>query len=279
MFGLPFVTVADSASLAEPHVALRHDVDWSIENAYAMAIVEHQLGIRSSYYLLHPDGRVTSRNYFGQVSDGRLAIDPQLFDWAARLMDLGHEVGLHNDLISLALATRRQPGEFLEQIVEAFAERGMPLAGSVAHGSRQCRDLGYLNYQIFAELKHEDVALDYRDRPELFERFREAAASQSMVMASRSSRCAWPTSACATRPTSCRARSTSRTARRAGRCGTTPTRCGWRSSRRANASEMLSPRHCSASGRAAACSAWCTPATGARWRTRTHRRCRRCAVS
>ncbi|HRI18696.1 MAG TPA: methyltransferase domain-containing protein, partial [Burkholderiaceae bacterium] len=172
-FGLPFVTVADAVGLAEPHVALRHDVDWSIENAYAMAVVEHQLGIRSSYYLLHPDGNVTSRNYFGQVADGRLAIDPRLFDWAARLIDLGHEVGLHNDLISLALATRRQPAEFLEQIVEAFAGRGMPLAGSVAHGSRQCREMGYLNYQIFADFKDEAVALDYRDQPELFERFRE----------------------------------------------------------------------------------------------------------
>jgi len=172
-FGLPFVTVADSVDRTEPHVALRHDVDWSIEQAYAMAVVEHSLGIRSSYYLLHPDGRETQRNYFGQVADGRLVIDPALFDWAARLIDLGHEVGFHNDLITLALATRRQPGEFLEQIVEAFVRRGVVLAGSVAHGARLGRELGYLNYQIFADVQSEDVALDYRDRAELFERFRE----------------------------------------------------------------------------------------------------------
>lgn len=171
LFGLPFVTVADSVALAEPHVALRHDVDWSIEAAYAMALVEHHVGVRSSYYLLHPDGLVTRRNYFGQVADGRLVIDPLLFDWAARLVDLGHEVGLHNDLITLALATRRQPGEFLEQIVEAFARRGMPLAGSVAHGSPECRKLGYMNYQIFADLDRTFVAVDYRDTPELFDAF------------------------------------------------------------------------------------------------------------
>lgn len=175
-FGLPFVPVAESVGLGEPHVALRHDVDWSIENALAMASIEHQMGIRSSYYLLHPDGLVTRGNYFGRVADGRLEIDPRVFDWAARLVDLGHEVGLHNDLITLALATRRQPGEFLEQIVEAFARRGMLLAGSVAHGSPECRKLGYMNYQIFADLEHAPVAVDYRDTPELFDSFAQNQA-------------------------------------------------------------------------------------------------------
>lgn len=170
-FGLPFVPVAESVGLDEPHVALRHDVDWSIESALAMASLENQLGVRASYYLLHPDGDITARNYFGRVENGELVIEPGLFDAASRLLDLGHEVGLHNDLITLALASRRQPGEFLEQIMEAFTRRGIPLRGSVAHGSRTCRELGYMNYQIFEEFRDAPVAPDYRDRPELFERF------------------------------------------------------------------------------------------------------------
>lgn len=173
LFGLPFVPVAESVGLDEPHVALRHDVDWSIESALAMAALEHQVGVRSSYYLLHPDGDITPSNYFGRIENGELVIDPRLFDAASRLLDLGHEVGLHNDLITLALATRRQPGEFLEQIVEAFTARGIPLRGSVAHGSRTCRALGYMNYQIFEEFRDAPVAPDYRDRPELFEHFVE----------------------------------------------------------------------------------------------------------
>lgn len=173
LFGLPFVPVVESVGLQEPHVALRHDVDHSIENAFAMANVEHQLGIRSTYYLLHPDGDITRENYFGCVEGGKLIIAPTLFDWANRLLDLGHEVGLHNDLVSLALSTGRQPGEFLEQIIEAFSRRGIPIVGSVAHGSRTCRQLGYLNYQIFEELQQVHVAVDYRDSPELFDRFAE----------------------------------------------------------------------------------------------------------
>ena len=176
-FGLPCVSVLESSTLREPHVALRHDVDWSIENAFAMATLEHELGLRSTYFLLHPDGQLTERNYFGHVENGQLVIDPKLFEWASRLIDLGHEVALHNDLISLALATRRQPGEFLEQIVEAFTRKGMPLLGSVAHGSRTCRDLGYMNYQIFEELQQVHVAVDYQNSPELFDRFREPMVS------------------------------------------------------------------------------------------------------
>lgn len=171
LFGLSFVPMVESLGLQEPHVALRHDVDHSIENAFAMANVEHQLGIRSTYYLLHPDGNITRENYFGRVEGGKLIIAPTLFDWASRLLALGHEVGLHNDLISLGLATGRQPSEFLEQIIEAFFRRGIPIVGSVAHGSRTCRQLGYLNYQIFEELQQVHVAVDYRDSPELFERF------------------------------------------------------------------------------------------------------------
>ena len=173
LFGGPFVAVADAVELAaagRPHVALRHDVDWSIDNALAMATLEHQQGVRSSYYLLHPDGDITRENYFGRIDDdGRLVLDARLFEHARRLADLGHEVGLHNDLISLSLATGRAPGEYLEQICEAFAARGLPLAGSVSHGSRTCRTHGYMNHQVFAELRDAPMAVDYRNKPELFE--------------------------------------------------------------------------------------------------------------
>lgn len=178
MFGLPFVPVIESIGRTDAHVALRHDVDWSIENALAMATLEHQQGIRSSYYLLHPDGDVQRQNYFGQVVADRLLIHPSLFDHARRLVDLGHEVGLHNDLISLSLSTGRAPGEFLEQILEAFLRAGIPLRGSVAHGSSRCRSLGYMNFQIFADFTPADIAVDYQDRPELFDCFADDTAVQ-----------------------------------------------------------------------------------------------------
>ena len=178
MFDAPFVTIAESVDLRTAHVALRHDVDWSIENAYAMALLEHELGARSTYFLINPDGLINPANYFGHVDNGKLVIDPHLFDWAARLTDLGHEVAFHNDLISLALVTRRQPREFLEQIVEAFARRGIKLRGSVAHGSKLCREFGYLNYQIFSDIVEKRVAVDYQNSPELLDKFAQKTAER-----------------------------------------------------------------------------------------------------
>lgn len=150
-FGLPFCTAFDSLSVTSPHVIMRHDVDWSIENALAMATLEAKNAICATYFLLHPDGEYSSSNYFGHVSGNKLHIRPEIFAYAKRLIDLGHEVGLHNDLITLSLNTGKQPIEFLEQILNAFRQHNIIIHGTVAHGSGRCRRDGYVNYQIFRD--------------------------------------------------------------------------------------------------------------------------------
>ncbi|MCM8612185.1 methyltransferase [Accumulibacter sp.] len=164
-FGLPFSTAVESLSAKAPCVVLRHDVDWSIENALAMATLEYQLGVRATYFLLHPDGQFSPSNYFGEIADGRLQIRRELFDHAKRLIDLGHEIGLHNDLITLSLNIQRHPGELLEQILGAFQRNGIAVKGTVAHGSRRCRADGYLNYQIFREFRGK-LFEEYLDAPD-----------------------------------------------------------------------------------------------------------------
>lgn len=174
-FGLPFCTVLESLSVTTPHVALRHDVDWSIENAMAMATLEAQHNIRSTYFLLHPDGQYSPSNYFGHVSGDQLHINPEVYSSANRLMEMGHEVALHNDLITLGLNTGRQPAEFLEQILSSFSRHGIELRGSVAHGSRRCREDGYLNYQIFKGYEGK-VFREYMNSPD-HERFLATSVS------------------------------------------------------------------------------------------------------
>jgi hypothetical protein len=161
-FGLPITTVIDSHNRADAHVVLRHDVDWSLENALMMAKLEETLGIKASYYLLHPDGFVKEENYFGRVVDGKLLIKESLFDAAKQFMDMGHEVGLHNDLFSLALYTGVEPSNLLDQIIDAFNKRSIPIRGSVAHGSPLCGKHGFINYQIFEECKKAFVSEAYK---------------------------------------------------------------------------------------------------------------------
>ncbi len=159
--GLRFHTIFESFSSSRDGIALRHDCDWSIENALAMAHVEYKANISSTYFLLHPDGFVQKENYFGVVDNKTLKIKSSLLEIAAQLVDMGHEVALHNDLISLALFTKTPPHQFLEQITEAFESAKLHLKGSVAHGSRLCREHGYINYQIFQECESGKVGEEF----------------------------------------------------------------------------------------------------------------------
>ncbi len=67
-----------------PEVILRHDIDLSLEHAVAMAELEAEESVQASYYLL-----VGSEFYNILSPLSRLAVN--------RLVELGHEVGLHFD--------------------------------------------------------------------------------------------------------------------------------------------------------------------------------------
>ena len=78
-FPFEFIPYKDSIKTHKKASAvLRHDVDHSLRNALAMAKIEHDLGIRSSYFLLHPDGLVNRKNYFGQIVNNKMEIFPWL---------------------------------------------------------------------------------------------------------------------------------------------------------------------------------------------------------
>ncbi|MCS6955740.1 MAG: hypothetical protein NZM44_05225 [Candidatus Calescibacterium sp.] len=68
----------------EKGVILRHDVDFDVESAYRLALVEHEMGIKTSYFFL-----VTCHTY-------------NLFSYVNRyyvqkIKEMGHEIGLHFD--------------------------------------------------------------------------------------------------------------------------------------------------------------------------------------
>lgn len=149
-FNLPIVSIKNSLSMQGlSHVALRHDVDFSIKNAMQMAQLEYSLGISATYFLLHPDGIVCKNNYFGTIKGKDLSISPQLIYFARQIQDMGHEVALHNDLISLFLFTHESPALYLEQILNTFRNNNIEIIGTVAHGSQLCNKYLFRNYEIF----------------------------------------------------------------------------------------------------------------------------------
>lgn len=72
---------------AEPgaaHLILRHDLDMSLEAALPIAEIEYRLGVAAGYFVL-----LRSEMYNPFSAAARVVLE--------RLLDLGHEVGLHFD--------------------------------------------------------------------------------------------------------------------------------------------------------------------------------------
>jgi hypothetical protein len=77
-----FRDVDTSSVKIDPIVIIRHDVDFSVEAAFEMAQLEHQLGVYSTYFI-----RIDARYYnpFELTNLQKLQ----------QILKLGHDIGLH----------------------------------------------------------------------------------------------------------------------------------------------------------------------------------------
>ncbi len=124
-------------------VVLRHDTDNDIENAVRFAEWEAERGYRASYYVLHTDW------YY---RDG-FAGPPTRYVLRAleRIQRLGHEIGLHNNALTVALRTGRDPADVLATELAYLRRHGFEVVGTAAHGDALCRACGYNNGEVFVE--------------------------------------------------------------------------------------------------------------------------------
>ena len=123
-------------------VAMRHDTDSDIDNAVRFAEWEAERGYRASYYVLHSDW------YY---RDGGHAPSRYVLRALARIRDLGHEIGLHNNAIAVALRTGRDPVEVLGTELDHLRRAGFDVTGTAAHGDALCRALGFNNGEVLVE--------------------------------------------------------------------------------------------------------------------------------
>ncbi len=124
-------------------VVLRHDTDNDIDNAVRFAEWEASRGYRASYYVLHTDW------YYRNGTSGPPA--RYVLRALERIARLGHEIGLHNNAITVALRTGRDPVEVLSTELEHLRRHGFDVTGTAAHGDALCRTCGYNNAEVFVE--------------------------------------------------------------------------------------------------------------------------------
>ena len=116
-------------------VALRHDVDSRLESALELAALEAARGLRATYFVLH------TAPYWGEAG-----LLPRL----RGLQELGHEVGFHNDLLTLQRVEGADPRAVLERELARLRGGGIEVVGAAAHGSPWCHRLGFHNNYVFA---------------------------------------------------------------------------------------------------------------------------------
>jgi hypothetical protein len=131
-----------------PHViGLRHDVDNVIEPAVAFAAWEADRGYRSTYYILH------TAPYW--QDKGLLVRSLEL------IAGCGHEIGIHNNAISAALTTKKDPRMILAEAVAELRGYGFDIRGTVAHGDPLCYGpdgmVRFVNDEMFTECERPTI--------------------------------------------------------------------------------------------------------------------------
>ncbi|HEX6699797.1 MAG TPA: hypothetical protein VF101_03625 [Gaiellaceae bacterium] len=118
----------------EGDLALRHDVDSRLDSALQVARLEHDRGFRATYFALH------TAPYWD---------DPDLVGKLRNLQELGHEVGFHNDLVTLQRVRGIDAGAYLREALARLRDGGLEVVGVAAHGSPWCHRLGFHNNYVF----------------------------------------------------------------------------------------------------------------------------------
>ena len=131
------VPLRELAAAEAPVLGLRHDVDSRLDSAVELARLEHRRGLRSTYFILHTAPYYRHGN---QLLRTLLLIQD----------DLGHEIGWHNDLVTLQRVHGVDARSYLAAELEWLRAGGVDVCGSAAHGSPWCHRLGYHNNYVFA---------------------------------------------------------------------------------------------------------------------------------
>jgi hypothetical protein len=129
-------------------IGLRHDVDLDLNIASQLSVVENNIGFQSSYYILH-----TAPYYLADKNIMSVHNDSIIPTLKTMQNEYHHEIGWHNDLVTLQLVYKIDPITYFQSELNWLRKNGLNLSGTASHGSNYCYTYKYLNYYFFNEFK------------------------------------------------------------------------------------------------------------------------------
>ena len=137
-------------------LALRYDIDENINAAVKLAYREHKYGIRSSYFVLH------TADYYGKIIGSSFKRNDNMIYYLKKIQDsFGHEIGFHNDLVTLQLMYGISPKEYLKDELAYLRGNNINIVGTTYHGSQYCYIYKYYNAYFWKEYPNNGWNYEY----------------------------------------------------------------------------------------------------------------------
>ncbi|MEI6048928.1 MAG: hypothetical protein WCS03_08530 [Bacteroidota bacterium] len=127
-------------------ISLRYDIDENINGAMKIAYRENKYGIKSTFFVLH------TASYYGVTLHGDFKRNENIIYYIKKIQDsFGHEIGFHNDLVTLQLVYGISPKEYLKNELAYLRENDIHIWGTTYHGSGYCYIYKYYNAYFWKE--------------------------------------------------------------------------------------------------------------------------------
>lgn len=140
----------DSLDSGKVMIAMRHDVDAHPFKAMEMAVLEEQYGIKSTFYML------ATAYYSGKFKNKEFKRFECMEKVYQELSKGGHEIGIHNDLLTVMIDKKMNPYDFNKEELSFYSRLGISVVGSAAHGSGIARET-VPNYEIFSDFAQSET--------------------------------------------------------------------------------------------------------------------------
>lgn len=143
-------------------LSLRYDIDDNINASVKFAYREHKYGIKSSYFVLH------TAKYYGEIIGPYFKRNDNVIYYLKKIQDsFGHEIGFHNDLVTLQIMYGIDSKEYLKNELAFLRGNNIHIFGTTYHGSPYCYIYKYFNAYFWKEYpdggwNYEYVTKDYK---------------------------------------------------------------------------------------------------------------------